>query len=649
MALGFDALSSAAISGETSGAAPPFANTDQPNPIARKQSGFLEVGQSLILATLAITVAVVFRAPLYTAPVKARTVALHDTVPNLLTGTLAPAIVLPFAQTDWPNPPARRAMAVETTPNVALYPPIVVLPFAQGDWPNPLGRRPISVDAAPNTLAAITVAPFNLDDWPNPQRARFQGIEGPPNVALNAPIPIPPFNQDEFPTPTRASSPGQLDAPGSLLLTTLRPAAPAPFTSLDWPTPQRAKGFASTDVQGANWIPPPSITAPFSQSDWPTPNRLRSAPSADSVAAQLPLGISPRLPVAALDWQNPPSRKPLRFDDAPNLLTAQLAPAAAILPPGSACFDLPPARPRQPRFDDPPNVALNAPLLATAPFAQNDQPLPPLRARLLPYADVGPNTTAAGIPPALLPFGLDDWTIPARARGISADPGSGSVLVLAAVPLPPFNQDEWLVPSRARSLPGIDPVPNLLTAQLALIGAVLPPGDACFDGAPARARQPRYDDPPNVAINSPVIPLAPFNQDEWVTPTRARATPYAETAVNWLCPPWVIAPFNQDEFPTPSRARFAPQAECSGIKISNIPPRVPVPAYDWQNPPRAKPMRFDDPPNLLLGTLAGLHALNPHLIATASMPPSIRVQASIVGVTNVTLQLTMPLAKVVLT
>jgi hypothetical protein len=211
---------------------------------------------------------------------------------------------------------------------------------------------------------------------------------------------------------------------------------------------------------------------PFHQTEWPTPLRARAVPVAD-VHPNVTLRRK-QPPNRVLDWLTPSSHPAARFDDPPNLLASTLAPAAAaVLPPGEAWFELPPARARQPRVDDPPNVALNAPIVATLPFAQDDQPLPPSRARSIPYAEVGPNTTVVGIPPALLPFSLDDWPITLRVRWAASPDLVGVTLRLPSGASAPFNQDEWPTPTRSRWV-ATDQSPNLQSSTLRSPALVLP-------------------------------------------------------------------------------------------------------------------------------------------------------------------------------
>jgi hypothetical protein len=266
------------------------------------------------------------------------------------------------------------------------------------------------------------------------------------------------------------------DVVPNLLLTTLAlvAAAAPPFHQTDWPTPVRARAIPIADVHQNVTLrrkkPPNRVL------DWPTPTRTRLLAQVDGQQnVTLQLGLPPPPQIPAFDYPNPASHPWARFDDAPNLLTSTLASGAvaATLPPGHAWFELPPARARQPRVDDPPNVALNSPIVATLPFSQDDQPLPPMRARAPPYAEVGPNTTAAGIPPALLPFGLDDWPITVRVRWTVSPDLVGVTLRLPSGAGAPFNQDEWPTPTRARWV-APDVTPNLQGSTLRGIALTLP-------------------------------------------------------------------------------------------------------------------------------------------------------------------------------
>lgn len=324
-----------------------------------------------------------------------------------------------------------------------------------------------------------------------------------------------PFHSVDLGQPFRAKAvPQAFIPPNTLLIGIPAPIVQAPFRQVDWPITVRRDAAGSMQLDLVSYQAAVA-SAPFFQTEWPNPLRVRPTPIAESIAGFTTRGIPRPPPVLAIDWQNPPARKPQRFDDPPNLLTATLQAIAAkpffaidlgqpfkarIAPlieavPNSLILGIPqimgfntydwptPQRARAIRFDDVPNVAINAPIVATLPFRQTEQPNPPLRVRAIPSADIPPNSTATGI-----------------------------------VPPPPFSQDEWVTPVRARPAQS-EIAPNLLT--LNLVAAI----------------------------------VRPFSQSDWPNPARARSAPQAESVGNTPKPVPVVLPFRLTEWPQPYRFR----------------------------------------------------------------------------------------------
>jgi hypothetical protein len=246
------------------------------------------------------------------------------------------------------------------------------------------------------------------------------------------------------------------------------------------------------------------------------------------------------------------------------------------------------------------NVVLLAALVVAQPFHQTDWPTP-TRARIVPQSDIAPNTLLLGIPQTI-PFRNDHALPTLRARVVPHGDSYSGVTTRGIPQQIGFNQADW---------------PNPFT------------------------RKPlRLDDPPNVAINAPLVGAAPFYKTDWPNPqgksrfiilghtasltTQGIPPPPPVFAIDWQNPvarkpirfddppnllgstlaPVAVAPFNKTDWPNPlGRSRFIVLGVTVSLTTQGIPPPPPVLAIDWQNPTARKPQRYDDPPNLLTNTL----------------------------------------------
>jgi hypothetical protein len=240
-------------------------------PERRRQRGFMEVSQSLVLTTLA-ALAVIPRAPLYTQlDQKPEQEAFQP--PNLALQLQPAAPQTPVGRfLDTPMP--ERIDKLEAHTLIVTRFVLEQAPFRQTDWPTPqrlherdvhfLLPQPRPTEAAPEVPL---IRPF---DWPTPVRAKERDVHGlqfqvrPPEVAPGTPI-IPIDLTFEVP---RHPDPVVFDPP-NLLTTTLFVTPVLPFRQMDWPNPvqaeQRQFGFAYNSM-----VPllPPDVVQPTGNDEW---------------------------------------------------------------------------------------------------------------------------------------------------------------------------------------------------------------------------------------------------------------------------------------------------------------------------------------------------------------------------------------------
>lgn len=162
---------------------------------------------------------------------------------NLLQTTLAPSILKPVAQYDWPVPVGvepnwRRSWEFWFNYNLIGKDQ---LPVRQLDWQVPTGPPRIEqtwiINLQLSTLApVITAAPFRQFDWPLPQgyAPLVQAGNQPLNLNLQPPFMMIPFQWDIVEGPSFVNP----SSSQNLLLTTLAPPSTAmPFRQLDWRLP----------------------------------------------------------------------------------------------------------------------------------------------------------------------------------------------------------------------------------------------------------------------------------------------------------------------------------------------------------------------------------------------------------------------------
>ena len=377
------------------------------------------VGSGLLVPTAPPTDAVL-RAPLFAPIFKAVALAaaiISQPVPNLLASTLAPvaAVQAPFTSAVLDVPEHRREqLDVFFSPtNIALLTPLAVLPFSETDWPNPTSR-PQFVQQQPGeiNLSTTLTQPFEPVEFPNPERVRDLDTESQArNLSLLAPVVqgAAPFSQTDWPNPSRKAEnleahgytnrqppeeevvipptdatirapffvqelkpPEELAAilsqPHSNIALLTAEQAAAPFRNVDWPNPTRKPRFAQQTLEGLNLsttltqpfkpvdffltseqvreildLPAPNLLAttlqpvveavPFNSTDWPNPTRVREfvgdiqARNYALFASLLPSAA----PFSQLDWPNP-SRPP--FPSMSNLGFIEQTKIAFVPAPG---------------------------------------------------------------------------------------------------------------------------------------------------------------------------------------------------------------------------------------------------------------------------------------------------------------------------
>lgn len=151
----------------------------------------------------------------------------------------------------------------------------------------------------------------------------------------------------------------------------------------------------------------------------------------------------------------------------------------------------------------------------------------------------------------------------------------------------------------------IETYPNLI---IRVVANPIPPCKPFDWPNPQNKRHFRVDSTPNTTLLG--IPRTPFSQSDWPVPFKYKHFRLDETPnliVRFLPPP-VTTPFFELDWANPFKAKPLHQDhEVSGFTTRNIPPPVSAPPFfqsDFPLPPLAtRPVRLDNPPNLLNSTL----------------------------------------------
>lgn len=240
-------------------------------------------------------------------------------------------------QRDWPNPlPYRQNRALlgfNVAPQIAAQ-VVANLPFNQTDWPAPQARRHspdlrIWVDGIPQSALSLTLPPRQTE-WPNPVTARSidrtwtYSQQIPASVVVAMPVQV-----TDWPNPVARAK-----ATLSWSFSIQQGLQPTPFIARqsDWPNPVPAR----RNLEPLSWSfklqIPPAVASPFNQSDWPNPPQKPQKPQNLSLRSWAQSLSVPAVgsPVRQLDWPNPgqPRRAlALLVDYTPNT-TARGIPAA---------------------------------------------------------------------------------------------------------------------------------------------------------------------------------------------------------------------------------------------------------------------------------------------------------------------------------
>jgi hypothetical protein len=311
-----------------------------------------------------------------------------------------------------------------------------------------------------------------------------------------------------------------------------------------------------------------------------------------------------------IDFPNPTSKKiptdQLTIAEAGNALTAPAVTTTTLLGAVEDWLDLG----RRTRVDLLTWLNTGTALLnALAPFSQDDWPNPKGPApQELTHIDQGiltlPTVTVA-------PNFLTDWPNPKGAKSNQPLSWSSRAQITAPVVTAPFGQANWPLPNRGLPLdygsidqgflpptqapgPPLPPInydwPNprgyLYPTDLRTFINQGLPYPVTFARAPAfqalyrSQANVRWDQPPNIVIKTTVA--APFNQDDWPLPTKAKAN---QSLGIERGPQITPNPFNQDDWPLPTGAKSN-----QPFSISLRPQITPNPfkQTEWVNPSGAK-------------------------------------------------------------
>lgn len=141
--------------------APPFKQTNWPNPRLNRPSVQVQIGSNLLLSTLAPVAPRPFRQSEWPNPSVGRESQVVQPV-NLLESTLAPAAA-PFKQTEWPTRRARKDQPPQQAPELirTTLAPVGPPPFRQRDWITP--KRSVR---DPNRQTWLQTKPTYYPDTP---------------------------------------------------------------------------------------------------------------------------------------------------------------------------------------------------------------------------------------------------------------------------------------------------------------------------------------------------------------------------------------------------------------------------------------------------------------------------------------------------
>jgi hypothetical protein len=161
------------------------------NPGRKKQYGMLDVAQSLLLTTFAITAtAITARAPLYINVPNVKKAPLVEHAPNLVIGMGSPASII-GKSIDW-QPTIKEPAQPQLFPNLAFGMPPPAALNAQIAWPSLPQHRTPQIDLLPNLIFGFSQSPTILYaaaiDLPIAKRVA-QAPEISPNIAISMPVP----------------------------------------------------------------------------------------------------------------------------------------------------------------------------------------------------------------------------------------------------------------------------------------------------------------------------------------------------------------------------------------------------------------------------------------------------------------------------
>jgi hypothetical protein len=281
--------------------------------------------------------------------------------------------VVPFHQTDWPNPPlsAPRNVSLLTQTYLALpltaAPPVVSAYRPAGISGTAISDASISGEVFQGTyVPPAGGAPFAQTTWVVPQGANPNriGLSWTSSFQLPLTTHKPPFIQYDWPVP-KGYQPSHLRTwtdSFKLPLTTVKP----PYLKTDWPNP---RGYTRNPDWTDSFKLPLQTIVGENQYDWPNP---RGYQRSLDLLTWLQTGFLEEAgePFSQTDWPLPGRPRPvgLSWTDSFKL------PLQTIV--GANQYDWPNPRgyTRNPDWIEGTNLPLT--VLATAPFVQADWPVP---------------------------------------------------------------------------------------------------------------------------------------------------------------------------------------------------------------------------------------------------------------------------------
>jgi hypothetical protein len=431
-------------------------------------------------------------------------------------------------------------------------------PFKPFTFPNPVIRRVTQTDIPQNlrlTLYAVLQPPGKqlLAEVPRAKLTRF--IDPDQSLQKTLFAPLIPQGKQELTVPVRRVHQRIIDPIPNLSITTLAPQIPPGKASAEIPV---------RSIQRRDELVPNLLTSTLSSIAPDTTNIFRELNVTKVVRPIQPQDQTvPNLLVSTLSTQ-----APFHQDDWPNPIVRirqSIEPSAANLLETTLAVD----------------------------YLFNEVQHTKRIVRIQPQDQTVPNLLAStlSVPPFAGPFPQIDWPNPVRSSSFREAFNPVNLLETTLVPpTPPDTTNIFRVLNITRIVPRPRtqdaPAPNLLTSTLST-PPVQPPFHQDDWPNPRLNSRFRESDNPSSLLESTLAPVEYVTRIALTSSQARRKLPQVPTfefpnTLAILLPP---APFFQNDWPNPKRARQNPQYDhLNTTNLVNLPNPKPYHQDDWQNP-----------------------------------------------------------------